>query len=672
MIHPGRKAWFSLAFIVGLTRLFCATATVADVQLDRIDNVVRAQIERLETQLADRRWGEAVENLSQLADIADGGLVELAPGRYVDLRRWCQMRLCALPPEALKIYRDRVDPLARQWYENGLKRRDRLLLQKVVDRAFAGSFGDDALLALGDIYLESGKLAAARRNWLRILPPETEAVADGAAFSYPDTDLVAAAVRVRLVLASILEGRPARALAELARLDRLHPEAEGRLGKRRGKYAELLDALLTESEAWPPAADHARWTTFAGNPRRNQTAARAAELGSIVWRHRLDFDDGPTPTFPVLFQPFAGDEPIVLFGTRREIFALRLDDGRPAWGRSAVIYRDALPWTSNFPMRPGQACTMTLFRNRLYARMESSGGSSGASGCLVCLDLSAEGRLMWKIEAEEGWAFEGSPLADDRGVYVAMSRPGLRRQAFAACLEPDTGRFLWRRFVVGAEAIAGYEPPRNLLALADDTIYYNTNLGAVAALRADDGRIEWVSLYPRESTGEFRRTAEPNPCLYDGGLLFAAPADGARILAFDAVSGRLLWQTGADVVGAAALLGATEDHLIAAGERLYWIEINGADRGRAARVWPAEGGQSGRGRGLTTDRAVLWPGRDKLYILDRQTAKPLVAFDLPAPGAADANLLISRGRLLIAAETELIAVEMDGGKESSTKLDNME
>jgi len=31
------------------------------------------------------------------------------------------------------------------------------------------------------------------------------------------------------------------------------------------------------------------------------------------------------------------------------------------------------------------------------------------TGNLICLDLAAEGRLLWKITPEEGWAFEGTP-----------------------------------------------------------------------------------------------------------------------------------------------------------------------------------------------------------------------------------------------------------------------
>ena len=72
---------------------------------------------------------------------------------------------------------------------------------------------------------------------------------------------------------------------------------------------------------------------------------------------------------------------------------------------------------------------MTVFQDRLFARMGSPvtgqpqrRHDGPRPGYLVCLDLAAEGRLLWKIEPEEGWAFEGSPVADARGVYVAMRR----------------------------------------------------------------------------------------------------------------------------------------------------------------------------------------------------------------------------------------------------------
>ena len=56
---------------------------------------------------------------------------------------------------------------------------------------------------------------------------------------------------------------------------------------------------------------------------------------------------------------------------------------------------------------------MTVFDNKLYALMGPgvTGLPQGQSadirpGYLVCLDLAAEGRLLWKIAPEDGWAFE--------------------------------------------------------------------------------------------------------------------------------------------------------------------------------------------------------------------------------------------------------------------------
>ncbi len=718
----------------GLATAFPGPAAADEVQLDRVDNAVRARLDRVEAQLADRHWDEAVENLRQLAELPDGGLVAVSEGRFVELREWCQRRLAALPPEALKIYRGRVDPLARHWYERGVAERNRRLLQQVVDRATASSYGDEALLALGDMDLESGRFDSARWCWQRILPGEDTSGSATLSWHYPDTNLEPAAIRARLVLASILDGRTARARTELARFSRLHPDAQGRLGGQEGKYVDLLESLLTESATWPAAAPDPDWLTFAGNARRNKTAGPVADIGAVAWRipiasplplgegtgvraapRRVDaaakqatLGEGPgvraLSYHPLLYTPRAdvpsaakraGAGQIVLLNTSSEIMALRLDDGRPAWGRSPTIYRSELsdraerqPASANAADWPQY--TMTIFGNRLFARLGSSDAAVDEPASLVCLDLAAEGRLLWKIAPGEGWAFDGSPLADDQGVYVAMRRPGVRPQAFVACLETDTGRIRWRRFVCGAATPAQNatsECSNNLLTLAKGTIYFNTNLGAVAAMRAEDGRIEWLSLYPRTPNGRLKKGATaglsssaagpspevtavqagsgtqrrgPNPCLFNGGTLFVAPADDPCVLAFNAADGRLLWHTGSAVEDGVGLLGATDDYLIAGGGRFYWIGLHEKDRGQIMHIWPEGGERPGFGRGLSTKQHILWSTRDKLYILDRQTARPLATIDLRMRGASGGNLLSAPGKLLIATDSELIAIGYQG------------
>ncbi len=94
------------------------------VQLDRADGAALAHLERAKACLAEHQWDEAVETLRQVMENAEGKLLAVTPWRYVNLSDACQMQLAALPPEALKLYRRRVDPVAQKWYEEGIARRD--------------------------------------------------------------------------------------------------------------------------------------------------------------------------------------------------------------------------------------------------------------------------------------------------------------------------------------------------------------------------------------------------------------------------------------------------------------------------------------------------------------------------------------------------------------------
>ena len=154
-----------------------------------------------------------------------------------------------------------------------------------------------------------------------------------------------------------------------------------------------------------------------------------------------------------------------------EILAINLRTGRPVWGReTAVVYRDPFDETVhrfyNPPNTLGLArFTMTVCGGRLYARMGSaaSGGpqepqATAASGYLVALDLKAEGRLAFKISPEEGWSFEGSPVADASGVYVAARQSDVRPRRYVACYDAETGQQRWRQFVCGSDTPAQPTP----------------------------------------------------------------------------------------------------------------------------------------------------------------------------------------------------------------------
>jgi cellulose synthase operon protein C len=662
------------------------------VQLDRAESAIVTQLERVKAQLADRQWDEAVEALRQIMESSEGKLMGVTEQRFVNLSDYCQMWLAALPPEALKLYRGRVDPLARKWYQEGVAQHDRRLLSQVVQRAFASSWGDKALFALGEMSLEKGDYAGARWHWERILPCKPPVGVANTWPGYPDTSLDLATVRARLVLASILEGSTARAREELSQFIRLHPDARGRLAGREIDYAQGLREILGQSLIWQKPRPDRNWPTFAGSPARNKAMSEMVEVAGVVWRQPLPKVPVPSAlpaavvaenaAAPLSYHPvLMGDR--VLVNTSREILAFHAATGEPVWGKIRAIYREKLDGAAESASNPSDALglprfTMTVHGSRLYARMGSSvtcrpqqSTAAVTSGELVCLDLEAEGRLVWKVAPEEGWAFEGAPLADADNVYVAMRRSDIRPQAHVACLDARTGRIRWRRFICGAETPARgmlHQNTHNLLTLAGDTLYYNTNLGAVAALTTDQGRLLWVSLYPRARRVDLLKFAphwqrDLNPCLADRGTLLVAPADSPRIFAFDAGTGQMLWhtgQTGTEVDDVVHLLGVAGDQLIASGRKLYWIGLKDANRGRVTHVWPDGQEKPGYGRGLLAGDSVLWPVRDKIFVFDQATAQPKKTIELAPIGAGGGNLLVADGRLLVATGTELIALGRQG------------
>ena len=144
------------------------------VYLEEADSSARAHLERVKAYVADQQWDEAVETLRQVMETYGGKVIPLAERRYVTVADYCQIQVGCLPEPALTLYRQRVDPQAQRWFEEGTAQRDRGRLLNVVNQLLCSSAGDKALLALGEIALEQGQYGVARGYWERIIerPPD--------------------------------------------------------------------------------------------------------------------------------------------------------------------------------------------------------------------------------------------------------------------------------------------------------------------------------------------------------------------------------------------------------------------------------------------------------------------------------------------------------------------
>jgi outer membrane protein assembly factor BamB len=245
-----------------------------------------------------------------------------------------------------------------------------------------------------------------------------------------------------------------------------------------------------------------------------------------------------------------------------------------------------------------------------------------------------------------------------------------------ACYDVETGKLRWRRFVCAAVTPGRSqmdEITHNLLTLDRGVLYFNTNLGAVAALSAADGEVRWISRYPRAKGGELSRTAkylfrDLTPCVFHQGRLFVAPSDSERVFAFNAQSGDMLWASAeGHPEDAVHLLGVLGDTLVASGDKLWGFD---AASGRIRAVWPDNPSPRGAGRGVLMGDEVIWSSGNELFhfrlaqrLLHPDMGELKAVYwwqntrtdNLIPHGAAGGNLVVAKDRLLVATSDMLYA-----------------
>jgi outer membrane protein assembly factor BamB len=382
---------------------------------------------------------------------------------------------------------------------------------------------------------------------------------------------------------------------------------------------------------------------------------------------------------------------LVLVAGAEKIFGYQLDTGDPAWeSPDGAIFKlgDGPPRNGARHTQLGAPrFTLSVQENLLFARVGSPVTSSvvespfaPTGAVLKWFDLGAQAALVKDaLPGDEKSAFDGVPLADGGNLYVAMRQveTGSRAQAHVACFDVQTGKLRWRRFVCAAETPGRSqmdEITHNLLSLDRGVLYFNTNLGAVAALSAKDGEVLWISRYPRSMAGDLNRTArhvyrDLNPCVIQQGRVFVAPADSERIFAFNAQTGDLLWGSAAGYPeDAVHVLGVLGDTLVASGDKLWGFDVS---EGKVRAVWPDSGPPRGFGRGVLMGDEVIWPTRQELYhfrldrrvVRDPDTGRAKEYFwwqntridNLLQHSATGGNLVVAKDHLLIASSDTLYA-----------------
>jgi outer membrane protein assembly factor BamB/tetratricopeptide (TPR) repeat protein len=680
----------------------------------------------------DRQWAEAVELYQRVIDQFPGKVAKVpkeeAPpdasgefGLFVDARRFCHRALAKLPPEAREIYRNRVDAVAERWFRQGADRHDEASLRRVIEQAFCSSWGDDAIDLLGDLAFQDGRFGEALGLYRLLVADRSD---DSYAIVHPDPTVDLAKVAAKKLLCRAALGDSGPSPVELEEYGRRYPGASGALAGRTGAYSEIVPLALAADHLAPSSTlPDNRWPTFAGSQRRSKIVAGPIDVGSMQWRVELEkIQPGRTPPMfggrlgngagnqhpqerLLAFHPIIlGDQAIVTDGAR--VLAYNLND-RPT-GTEGSLTRSVEPaWKHERDsggigpqvVRPSPGIpryTLTAVGHRIYARL---GGTSSTSysrtegyqwrgnNSIVALDWSTQGKLLWEQKSTSivlpnrphdrnggrSVIFEGTPVADARNVYVAVTDRSQQVATYVACYDAETGNPRWihylgsasadvdnfggfgMQFPFGGSASGDYN--HRLLSLDGPTLFYQTNLGAVVAIDAETGTTLWVATYPRQEfnhLGGASSERDLNPAVVDDGRVFVAPSDCSEILAFDAANGRLCWKSEpiSEEIKLAHLLGVAKGRLVATGRQVLLLN---AKTGRFDHVWPDSGRSlEGYGRGLLAGDLIYWPTKNEIQVLDQRNGL------LARPPIKLQETYHTRGGNLVAGDGYLIVAQTDG------------
>ena len=679
------------------------------VSVDVETQVVKT-LETAREHIIEGQWEPAVAILQELIDSSGDTLIPVEVGRYSNTSDYCHLLISQFPDAGLQAYRDRVDAQATEWFEAGQAALDETLLLRVIEHAFNSSFGDEALWLSGELAFERGQYALARQYWSLLVPSvevagdssdDPDSLDDPAAvpppsyLTYPDPSASKEKVLARLVLCSIFEGDAARANSELTICRTQFPDTTGTLAGRTGKLVEILSDVLLETASWNDVETVASAkATPGGRLSRSGLPGPTPRTQEMIWRQNIPKNrfQGPTSRTaleteaPPSFFPLVDQGSVFVCGAD-SVFAFDLATGRAKWAiddnDDGRIYSNILerPVTPHLPPAGLAWYALCLSEGRLYARMgppvmRRSRNEGNSFSEIIGLDVAQrEGELVFHVtsdvldpEAESpeatSWSFEGPPLVSDGRVYVSARRGFPEDETVVACFDANSSRLLWRQKVCASLKTAGDRfnlIGQNLLTLGDGRLFLTTGTGAVTALDAATGRIQWVVTYQSDGKNTPHELSDPRrhgltPCVFHRGIVYAAPNDSNLIYALDAATGHPVWrQQYPDQI--LHIVGVIDGRLILSGQSIWAVDASTGASAWPQRIGFADPAGRGYGRPALSHDFLYWPTRDEILRIDHRrgivVGRIRLREDFRQSGG---NLVIADGKLLIAQPDGLVAL----------------
>ena len=485
---------------------------------------------------------------------------------YVPASELARRRLAGQPPELLEVYSRMYEPRARARLQEALAADDGVLLESVGHNYPVTPSGRRARMVLADRFFVDGNFRRAYREFDRLLKEGglTPAIQRHVALRYLAT--------IRILGQGLDYGR--RRAAVVARV------GAGAKFERELREMESTVAMGTQPEVVvaPNTGDQARSSFRFTLPR----LANGVDEYRHEWLQRLwgREENGIVPSEKVyqigrvrdlsgylVFQPAFSEDSVYISGVFRT-WRVDLESGK-------LVADPVKPFREPRPKEFQEGGESPLYRatidgDDIYVHWISDlVHSSNYMRYLITEDLPTRSLVVYDRRTVRGSAakvrwdtrrfFAGSPedpkwvslvsppLVGADAIYVAGVYQAGFFTSLVAALDRETGEPLWQTRTVSHQmeltmfGEAAREPFATILVADEGIIYALTQFGAVAALRARDGQMLWLSTYGTipttptlGPTPELRPLAwSTNAPLLVDGVLYVAPRDSTAFCAID-------------------------------------------------------------------------------------------------------------------------------------------
>ncbi len=476
-------------------------------------------------------------------------------GIFVPIKEFVQRRILRYPKEDLAHYRTLYDAKAKEAFEQARKKYSLQGLSEVVDSMLATSYGDNALLELGNAALDMG-------HYLEALERFT-ALRD----FFPDSECRTKELDLRIAYCRKMLGDKAPTGSAL--------KGKG-LGTVSAKRLKQFEDMIRNAKVVKPPF-HSQFSSAPNIAQDDYTLLPPTTdpigLEKPVWDFTLP---GSREDFYIHTQPVVTTSSLI-YRHKNIIYARSLLNGELRWkndlgGRATwqsfggrqfpqedILVQDGLVFTPLYKVGPS-----------LVALDEITGAMKWAYGPMVASN-----------EEEALMRFEAAPAGGPRSIYAGYVLDNINGNTHTdteygvMAFESRSGRVLWRASIcrLPPEKFSGgfAKSVRNRIRsftspplYHQGTVYYNTNAGAMVALDARSGRVKWLMRYPfypgvHDATRQFGRGggtvkytkifASPHSPMFwynqrplvVGESLYIAPVDTPFLFSIDRRSGRVNW-----------------------------------------------------------------------------------------------------------------------------------